>query len=338
MNARLPNLFARAARYVSGNVRDPGRWINAAEWAFIGTLAGVFAVRAVNGHGHWPDRAQFHAIGYVVAAGFMLAVTGLDDVLFAPAIASTDWAVRSPRRAGTLTAATFAAVFTAASIFGDRSGSWFSVAVAAVVAVGLGAITALCVVLARPKPGWAEIADQWAEPTTLRGLGEVMARWLEGDLPWAPGYGGGPDEETTGLIPVLAALNRAGLVTHQSQPAYERRPEGDPEYDHDGVAAVWGFADRVTLAWLQQAVAGTGLVLLYGTAPRWRTRRQDLNVLFSRRYLLDMYDLFSDGVITDLRAAYQVCIYDPDCDRADLLWDTLSAAPQVRAAAAGQAR
>ncbi|MFD3890006.1 DUF6919 domain-containing protein [Streptomyces microflavus] len=63
-------------------------------------------------------------------------------------------------------------------------------------------------------------ARSWSTARTLSDLGNLTARWLEGDLATLAGgaYRGGPDEETGPLVPVLAALNRSGHVTFQSQP------------------------------------------------------------------------------------------------------------------------
>lgn len=61
---------------------------------------------------------------------------------------------------------------------------------------------------------------RWASARTLADLGELMALWLEGEIGSRPGYQPrcGPDEETEHLVPVLAALCRAGYVTTCSQP------------------------------------------------------------------------------------------------------------------------
>jgi hypothetical protein len=62
--------------------------------------------------------------------------------------------------------------------------------------------------------------NPWRAARTLPDLGNATADWLEGKTASQPGYapGHGPDTETTGLIPGLAAANRAGFVTRQSQP------------------------------------------------------------------------------------------------------------------------
>ncbi|MEU3620089.1 hypothetical protein ABZ725_48600 [Streptomyces sp. NPDC006872] len=60
---------------------------------------------------------------------------------------------------------------------------------------------------------------RWKSAKTVADLGELMARWLEGEIAFRPGYQPrfGPDEETEHLVPTLAALCRAGYVTAQSQ-------------------------------------------------------------------------------------------------------------------------
>ncbi|WP_157881130.1 DUF6919 domain-containing protein [Streptomyces griseoruber] len=70
-----------------------------------------------------------------------------------------------------------------------------------------------------PWMSWSD-RRRWRSAHTVADLGELMALWLEGELRSWPGYmpGCGPDEETTHLIPSLAALNRAGFLTIASQP------------------------------------------------------------------------------------------------------------------------
>src|SRR5690242_948094 len=80
----------------------------------------------------------------------------------------------------------------------------------------------------------------WACARTLADLGQLTARWLEGDLATVPGYGCRPAAETALLVPVLAAVNRAGYVTAGSQPGH-----AGPGYDRarwEQRAAVEGLA------------------------------------------------------------------------------------------------
>ena len=74
------------------------------------------------------------------------------------------------------------------------------------------------------KLPWMSRADRrrWRSARTAVDLGELMARWLEGEIASRPGYQPrfGPDEETAHLVPSLAALCRAGYVTTCSQPGF----------------------------------------------------------------------------------------------------------------------
>ena len=83
-----------------------------------------------------------------------------------------------------------------------------------------------------------EAEDEWANARSFSRLCELTAQWLEGKLPFYPGYASeSPDPETTELIPILAAFNRAGFLTEFSQPA-----EGDCGSGSAQRAAVAGFA------------------------------------------------------------------------------------------------
>lgn len=74
------------------------------------------------------------------------------------------------------------------------------------------------------KLPWMSSTDRrlWKSAKTVADLGELMARWLEGDIASRPGYQPrfGPDDETEHLVPSLAALCRAGYVTTCSQPGF----------------------------------------------------------------------------------------------------------------------
>jgi hypothetical protein len=112
------------------------------------------------------------------------------------------------------------------------------------------------------KLPWMSRADRqrWKAARTLPDLAELMALWLEGRIDSRPGYQPryGPDLESTDLIPVLAAANRAGYLTDASQP-------GAADTGFDGAwweqkAAVTGFvADSGLLRRLVAAAEAVGL-------------------------------------------------------------------------------
>ncbi|GAA1111846.1 DUF6919 domain-containing protein [Streptomyces javensis] len=69
--------------------------------------------------------------------------------------------------------------------------------------------------------------SRWKDAQTIGQLGGLMALWLEGIIESRPGYAPrrGPDDETGGLVPSLAALCRAGFVTTDSQPGLTGQDE-----------------------------------------------------------------------------------------------------------------
>lgn len=70
----------------------------------------------------------------------------------------------------------------------------------------------------------------WRNAGSIADLGQAMALWLEGRGPDWPGYRGAFGQEETGgarhLIAPLAAANRAGFVTMNSQPACDEQARG----------------------------------------------------------------------------------------------------------------
>ena len=69
----------------------------------------------------------------------------------------------------------------------------------------------------------------WRHASSFADLGELGARFLEGDLACFPGWMADDiDDETDPLVPVLAGLCRGGFLTVASQPA------GDASRAHDG--------------------------------------------------------------------------------------------------------
>ncbi len=190
----------------------------------------------------------------------------------------------------------------------------------------------------------------WKQARTLAELGELTARWLEGDIASQPGYmpNCGPDPETAELIPTLAKLNRAGYVTECSQPGLA------PTLGYDGRlwsqrAAVSGFADDATLAQIRAAVERTGQLVLiaHRTLPRWRgcwrawrlpstgmavtaaERGHRVHTAFGARMSLGdvegCFDELGREGFAAVRAAHQVTVIDPVWGRVEYLWPVLDA-------------
>lgn len=98
----------------------------------------------------------------------------------------------------------------------------------------------------------------WQSATTVVDLGQLTARWLEGQLGWHPWYETErPNEETTELIPALGRVNRAGFFTTDSQPG--RRGRGFNGRLWEQRAFVGGFvADQKLLKRLKAAAGSHG--------------------------------------------------------------------------------
>ena len=170
---------------------------------------------------------------------------------------------------------------------------------------------------------------------TLAEVGELTAQWLEGMHCCTLGYSGVPDKETEPLVPILAAANRAGFVTHQSQP-------GEPHDEHGCAqrANVSGYAGPEAFARLMTAASGADLIITAARALDDSEERQ-FGPLFaitlddgeeftwdgialSRSILESSYgrDCPPD-VIGELAAAWQVTLIDPVWGRNEVLWPVL---------------
>jgi len=146
----------------------------------------------------------------------------------------------------------------------------------------------------------------WASARTLPDLAELTAQWLEGRIKSQPGYadGWGPDEETLPHVPVLAAANRAGFLTCNSQSA-------------DGRLEAWvtGFVSDEALARLRVACGWSSLIL---SGRRGREHFGDCHSRLSARAIRLEYP--GDC----LAEAWLVTIVDPEPGRNDLLWPALA--------------
>lgn len=177
---------------------------------------------------------------------------------------------------------------------------------------------------------------RWAYARTLRDVGELTALWLEGELASQPGYMAncGPDLETRDLIPVLAALNRAGWVTDVSQPGW------GPGAGYDGEtwaqrAGVSGFVERGLADQVEAAAKAAGLLMVRHNRPgRWRdgvtvtTRAGQpytgFGARWSRRELNFRYAACGDQALAQIHAAVQLTVIDPQWGVSERLWTLLN--------------
>lgn len=184
--------------------------------------------------------------------------------------------------------------------------------------------------------------ERWRAARSLADLGELTAAWLEGAIASQPGYapGHGPDQETSDLVPVLAAANRAGYMTTGSQPGGAGSWKGQR---WDQRAAVQGLAAARAAGWLRGAAADAGLIVvahdpadlpdrtlgMQGRVPVTRVDGQArtwFGANLPRASLSDPatgYGMCQAGAIAAVCAAWQVTLVDPVWGRDDVLWPLL---------------
>ncbi|MFJ4974189.1 DUF6919 domain-containing protein [Streptomyces coeruleorubidus] len=175
---------------------------------------------------------------------------------------------------------------------------------------------------------------RWAAAQTLPELAQLMALWLEGELSMWPGYGDGADEETTLMIPTLAAVNRAGFLTDQSQPGYD-----GPGFDGlvwQQRAAVSGLVgDEQLLTRIRRAGEAAGLLVLI-SHPRLLSQGRGVTCTIRGgqpyttfgeymppRILRQVWRGISRQASVAIADAWQVCLIDPEIGRNDRLWPLL---------------
>lgn len=172
----------------------------------------------------------------------------------------------------------------------------------------------------------------WHTARTLEDLGNLTAQWLEGAITHLPAYyGDAPDEETQTLIPHLAAYNRAGFLTTDSQP-------GEPLEDGCGQRAwVSGFCTEDTCDKIRAACLGTDLIVIY-TPPYCDNATQIVITIddhaeftwaggtLDEANIEHYYGEDCPAALDALKSAWQIDVIDPVWGRNDLLWATLDTA------------
>jgi hypothetical protein len=175
---------------------------------------------------------------------------------------------------------------------------------------------------------------RWAAAQTLPELGQLMALWLEGELSMWPGYADGADEETTLLIPELAAANRAGFLTDQSQPGYDG-PGFDRLHWQQRAAVTGLIADEELLTRIRRAGEAAGLLVLIshprllpqGHGVTGTVRGGQPYTRFGEHMppgiLRQVWRGISPQALDQVLDAWQVCVIDPEIGRNDRLWPLL---------------
>ncbi len=169
----------------------------------------------------------------------------------------------------------------------------------------------------------ADDRARWAQAATLADVGELTAQWLEGDIASQPGYCGPVDTDedlAPGMTATLIALNRAGMVTHQSQ-------AGAAQYGQR--AAVSGFATADCLDRIGTATAGDPALVVADLGEPDTARRAPVGWHHDEDDLADLwtgYGVCDPAAVAELADAVQVCIYDLEPGRNDRLWPALQRA------------
>lgn len=170
--------------------------------------------------------------------------------------------------------------------------------------------------------------DLWAAAGGFKDLCELTARFVEGRLSYSPAYGAETvDEETEPLVPYLAALNRAGFMTMNSQPG-EDSPEWKQRAFVDGYA-LEHVAKRIARMSLYTdlhiVVAPPGSDVGYHTPVIVRDFMPHGWSGFSS---VGEIEFFAEDcgplAMRELRTAWSISVIDLDWGRADHLWSNLA--------------
>jgi hypothetical protein len=156
----------------------------------------------------------------------------------------------------------------------------------------------------------------WASARNLDDLGELVVRWLNGEIKQTPGHLGGPDRETIPLIDPLTIMNRSGFVTDNSQLA-------ETMHGETWNANVSGFATDATLTRLRDAVAGAPLVL---AACRAKVHECEQSSVWWRCPWGNSADFWAERcpqVSDEIYGCWYVTIEDPEPGRNEM-WDHLA--------------
>lgn len=174
---------------------------------------------------------------------------------------------------------------------------------------------------------WGRAWAAWQQAQTLAELGELVAGWLEGATPRLPMYAGGPAPETQPLIPHLAAYNRRGYLTHQSQPG------SSMENGWAQRAWVHGFGTAELADRIENALLDTDLIVCTtppgGDNPTRicvttsNGRAYTIGGAMSASYLAEQYREEIPAALPALLNAWQIEVIDPAWGRNDLLWQRL---------------
>ncbi len=170
--------------------------------------------------------------------------------------------------------------------------------------------------------------EQWEAARSFRDLCELSARFIDGTSPYFPTYGAPTvDDETAPLVPYLAALNRAGFLTTNSQPG-EDSPEWKQRAFVDGYALehVARRVARMSLYTdLHVVTVPPGLSAGFHTPVILRDFMPHGWSCFSRSGEAEMIAEYCGPLAArELLSAWSVSVVDLSWGRTDHLWRNLS--------------
>lgn len=157
-----------------------------------------------------------------------------------------------------------------------------------------------------------EEAAIWAAARSLDDLCALTERWLRGDLAIHPGYDGSVDvdeDDAPGLTDACIALNRAGLLTRNSQSGFDGTGSDGAHWTQ--LAAVDGVTSPPAVAALRRALPRRYKI----HTNRWinvTLREGQFNTRFGGTSIdPDEFDMCSEEAITDAMNGVPFIVYDP---------------------------
>jgi hypothetical protein len=185
----------------------------------------------------------------------------------------------------------------------------------------------------------------WSEADTYARLCELMAQFVQGELPLSPGHMGPTNPETNEIAYALAHANRQGFLTISSQPGCIEplvNDDGSPAEcgaDYRQRASVEGHANSEMHERLTRLVSGTRLKMVTHSTYRWGPRADYTDAFvvsmigdqevthfgarLSQRELSLIWSGIQGHLFEQIVPLHQVTITDPEWGPQRLLWDRL---------------
>jgi hypothetical protein len=177
----------------------------------------------------------------------------------------------------------------------------------------------------------------WRSARTVADLGELMADWLEGRIPASPGYcDTRPEDETRHLIPTLAACNRSGYITTNSQPGEQPVRGVDGRMWRQRAVVDGWIANPALLHRIRTTAATAGITVITNRPgrrphPGMIVTEADGEAITDygwspghRRLIAYQWPGIPGAARRELRTATHLTLVDPAWGRDDRLWPLLA--------------